>query len=86
MNYNISAPVLNEGELYGAKRWVSILKRQCERLGCAMGISDYQYCESLNDMGEIFISFIYFFQNYLQNIYTIYIYNFFNFFLFLLYM
>lgn len=36
MVQNIYKPLVDSGLAYGAKRWVAILQRQCERLACSM--------------------------------------------------
>ncbi|KAI5654480.1 hypothetical protein M9H77_31667 [Catharanthus roseus] len=46
--HSLSRSIISSGNAYGAKRWVSFMKRQCERLTCATDIMNYPYVQDLN--------------------------------------
>lgn len=53
--HSLSRSIISSGNAYGAKRWVSFMKRQCERLTCATDIMNYPYVQDLNKIGIIWI-------------------------------
>lgn len=52
--HKLSKSIIQSGNAYGAKRWVSVMERQCERLASVMGTKDFPYLEDLNDIGKLF--------------------------------
>ncbi|KAI5669488.1 hypothetical protein M9H77_19341 [Catharanthus roseus] len=41
--HSMSRSIISSGYTYGAKHWLSFMKQQCERLACAIDITNYPY-------------------------------------------